>query len=156
MKSKLIFYLFVFSVLILIFQIVNSNRVMEDQQSRLIEKEEKIQRLQQRYKKLQSSYEQQVYFRFRDTPALQKQFGTENTDSLQAWIENKIFSLNKSPNKLKDIFLEKEGKYFIEKIKLLNDRWLIALYSNGTVKKESLLSFAIDQNNALILRPLAQ
>lgn len=156
MKSKLIFYLFVFSVLILIFQIVNSNRVMEDQQSRLIEKEEKIQRLQQRYKKLQSSYEQQVYFRFRDTPDLQKQFGTENSDSLQAWIENKIFSLNKSPKKLKDILLEKKGKYFIEKIKLLNDRWLIALYSNGTVKKEVLLFFAIDQNNALILAPVAK
>ena len=156
MKSKLIFYLFVFSVLILIFQIVNSNRVMEDQQSRLIEKEEKIQRLQQRYKKLQSNYEQEIYFRFRDTPALKKQFDTENIESIQTAIENKIFSLNKTPNRLKDIILEEEGKYFIEKVKLLNDRWLIALYSNGTVKKEVLLSFAIDQNNALILAPLAQ
>lgn len=154
MKSKLLLYLFVFSVLILLFQIVNSNRVINDQQQRLIEKEEKIQILQARFQALKSDYEQQVFFTLRDTPFLRKKYKTVNIDSLYQAIENKIYSLNKTPNKLNDILLKKEGKFFIEKVKLLNDQWLIALYSNGTSKKEVLLSYALDQNGALILERL--
>lgn len=154
MKSKLLLYLFVFSVLILLFQIVNSNRVINDQQQRLIEKEEKIQILQARFQDLKSDYEQQVFFTLRDTPFLRKKYKTVNIDSLYQAIENKIYSLNKTPNKLNDILFKKEGKFFIEKVKLLNDQWLIALYSNGTSKKEVLLSYALDQNGALILERL--
>ena len=155
MKSKLLIYLFVFSVLILIFQIVNSNRVMEDQQKRLIEKEEKIQNLQSRYKSLQSEYAQQVYFKLRETPSVKERFKTSNIDSLQQALESKIFSLNKAPKELNDILLENDGKHFIEKIKLLNDRWLIALYSNGTRKKEIILAYSLDANDNLILTPKA-
>lgn len=155
MKSKLLIYLFVFAVLILIFQIVNSNRVMQDQQKRLIEKEAKIQKLQTQYKTLQTDYNQQVFFKLKATPSLKKKYNINTIDSLQKAIENKIFSLNKSPKLLKDIFLEKNGVFFIEKIKLLNARWLIALYSNGSTKKEILLSYAIDDNNELVLKHLA-
>ncbi|MCH1538806.1 MAG: hypothetical protein L7S43_02360, partial [Flavobacteriaceae bacterium] len=62
MKKNIFIYLFSFVGLILIFQIVNSNKIMLDQQRRLENKQERINDLKASLKEEKRSFFESTYF----------------------------------------------------------------------------------------------
>jgi hypothetical protein len=66
-------------------------------------------------------------------------------------IEEALMSYNDSPegNKYTDQPKMGDQKYIINKVKLLNHRWIIADYSNGQLWGEVLLKYFIDEKGAV-------
>ena len=56
---------------------------------------------------------------------------------------------DKEGNKYTDQVKMGEQKFIINKVKLLNHRWLIANYSNGTLWGEVLLKYFVDEKGAI-------
>jgi hypothetical protein len=62
MKKNIFIYLFSFAALILVFQIVNSNKIMLDQQSRLEKKQSQLKTLKDSLKVEKRRFFENVYF----------------------------------------------------------------------------------------------
>lgn len=93
-------------------------------------------------------------------------FSLENNDRAQNYlVENKINDIPAFAEKVKQALLayndDKEGnkytdqvkmgeqKFIINKVKLLNHRWIIADYSNGTLWGEVLLKYFVEENGTI-------
>ena len=95
------------------------------------------------------------------------EFSLENNDRAQNYLyeSNKIndvlafaekvkqalLTYNDSPegNKYTDQVKMGEQKFIINKVKLLNHRWIIANYSNGTLWGEVLLKYFVEENGSI-------
>ncbi|MDO7575762.1 MAG: hypothetical protein MUQ86_02605, partial [Flavobacteriaceae bacterium] len=62
MKKNIFIYLFSFTALILVFQIVNSNKIMMDQQRRLEKKQSQLKALKDSLKVEKRRFFENVYF----------------------------------------------------------------------------------------------
>ncbi len=62
MKKNITLYLFVFTLLILIFQLVNSNKVLQAQDAKLGDALKKASQFQEELQELQARLEDEVYF----------------------------------------------------------------------------------------------
>ena len=93
-------------------------------------------------------------------------FSLENNDRAQNYlVESKINNIpafaekvtqallayndDKEGNKYTDQAKMGEQKFIINKVKLLNHRWIIANYSNGTLWGEVLLKYFIEENGTI-------
>ena len=93
-------------------------------------------------------------------------FSLENNDRAQNYlVESKIndipafaekvaqallaYNDDKEGNKYTDQVKMGEQKFIINKVKLLNHRWIIANYSNGTLWGEVLLKYFIEENGSI-------
>ena len=93
-------------------------------------------------------------------------FSLENNDRAQNYlVESKVndipafaekvtqallaFNDDKEGNKYTEQVKMGEQKFIINKVKLLNHRWIIANYSNGTLWGEVLLKYFIDENGTI-------
>ena len=93
-------------------------------------------------------------------------FSLENNDRAQNYlVESKVndipafvekvtqallaFNDDKEGNKYTDQVKMGEQKFIINKVKLLNHRWIIANYSNGTLWGEVLLKYFIEENGTI-------
>lgn len=93
-------------------------------------------------------------------------FSLENNDRAQNYlVENKVndipafaekvtqallaFNDDKEGNKYTDQVKMGEQKFIINKVKLLNHRWIIANYSNGTLWGEVLLKYFVEENGTI-------
>ena len=66
-------------------------------------------------------------------------------------VKQALFSYNDSPegNKYTDQVKMGEQKFIINKVKLLNHRWIIADYSNGQLWGEVLLKYFVEENGSI-------
>lgn len=93
-------------------------------------------------------------------------FSLENNDRAQNYlVENKIVDINVFAEKVKQALLTYndnaagnkytdqakmgEQKFIINKVKLLNHRWIIANYSNGQLWGEVLLKYFINEDESI-------
>ena len=93
-------------------------------------------------------------------------FSLENNDRAQNYlVENKVNNIPAFAEKVKQALLayndDKEGnkytdqakmgeqKFIINKVKILNHRWIIANYSNGMLWGEVLLKYFIDEKGTI-------
>lgn len=93
-------------------------------------------------------------------------FSLENNDRAQNYlVENKVtdipafaekvkqallaFNDDKEGNKYTDQIKMGEQKFIINKVKLLNHRWIIANYSNGSLWGEVLLKYFVEENGTI-------
>lgn len=144
MKNKIILYLFVFSVLILIFQIANSNKVVGYQAAAIAEKQEEIKTLKAELSQLQSAYDEDVYFSFNRNQDAENYFSEEAVEDILSKVKDKVYESNvsKGDNPLV-AYPGFEGKFLINKVKLLNHKWLIADFSDGTYWGELLIRYSL-------------
>lgn len=133
MKSKIFLYLFVFVSLILVFQLVNSSKVVSYQSELIATKTDKIASLTRAFEDLESAYEDDVYFSLERNQEARQYFGDRNIDSLLQQVKDKVYESNAVKDKNPLIpYTAGESKFLINKIKVLNHKWLIADFSDGT------------------------
>jgi len=145
MKLKIFIYLFVFTALILVFQLVNSSKVVNYQVEMIQEKIARINTLRQQLYKSEQAYADDVYFSLDRNEEAMAYFEDLSIEDLITRIKDKVYDSNaiKGDNPLVP-FTGTGGKFLINKVKILNHKWLIADFSDGTYWGELWIQYAVN------------
>ncbi|MEJ6556396.1 MAG: hydrolase [Flavobacteriaceae bacterium] len=145
MKLKIFIYLFVFTALILVFQLVNSSKVVNYQVEMIQEKIARIDTLRQQLDKSEQAYADDVYFSLDRNEEAMAYFEDLSIEDLITRIKDKVYDSNavKGDNPLVP-FTGTGGKFLINKVKILNHKWLIADFSDGTYWGELWIQYAVN------------
>ncbi len=144
MKTKIFIYLFAFTALILVFQLVNSSKVVKYQAETIAEKIARIDTLKVALDKVESKYEDDVYFSLDQNLEAQAVYPDDDPAVIIERVKDKIYESNsvKGDNPLV-VYSGQGKKFLINKIKILNHKWVIADFSDGTDWGEVLIEYQI-------------
>ncbi len=153
MKKKIFMYLFVFSILLVLFQYVNAKRVFEDMDRKL----EGYKNLSEKYKDsvlvLQNHIADISYFSLENNEDAISYFENDgyNVDELIPVIKDALYELNTVKGEHPLIpYVSSEGrKMLINTVKLLNHKWLIANFSDGEFWGEVLLRYYVNEDKTV-------
>ena len=153
MKQKIFMYLFIFSILLVLFQYVNSKRVFEDLNSKL-----------DNFQLANTKYKDSIVS-LRDELANLSHFGIEgnedaltyfendgyNTSELIPLIKDELYSLNEIKGEHPIIpYASDEGRrMLINTVKILNHRWIIADFSDGEYWGELFLKYWVTEDKKI-------
>ena len=150
MKNKITIYLFVFTALVLIFQLVNSKKILDDQAERLVKLKEDKESYEDSVLKLQSQLDEVNDFTLVGNDYALEYFKNTNIDNIVNQIKDQLYEKNLLKDK-NDLIPYKtmNRNFLINKIKVLNHKWLIADFSDGTNWGELFFAFKIDQSGKI-------
>ncbi|WP_339751877.1 hydrolase [uncultured Winogradskyella sp.] len=154
MKSRIFMYLFIFSVLLIIFQYVNSKNIIDKYEedittfkSKIIDNEKTIATLEDQ------NFELNYFNIDRNEDAL-SYFEAQgyDTDELIPAITDGLYSMNNYEGDDHPIvpYVSMTGsKLLINKIRIMNHRWIVANFTDGEYWGEIFVTYSIDKNNNL-------
>ena len=147
-------YLFLFSVLLIIFQYVNSKNIIDKYEKDItkfktdsLEDEEKIADLEDKnfelnYFSIDRNEEALTYFEDKGY----------NTEELIPSIIDGLYSMNNykgEDHPIVPYVSMTDSKMVINKVKIINHKWIIANFTDGENWGEIFLTYEIDENNDL-------
>jgi len=147
-------YLFVFSILLVVFQYVNSKNIFEAYNV----KYEKALENQEKYKDTISALHDRILnlseFKLDETEAALSYFEERGfkVSELIPFIKDEIYELNAVPGEEHPLIPYASmagGKMLINSIRLLNHKWIIANFSDGKYWGELLIHYEITEDEQL-------
>tara|TARA_R110000868_G_C10883444_1_gene763135 strand:- start:662 stop:1147 length:486 start_codon:yes stop_codon:yes gene_type:complete len=147
-------YLFVFSILLILFQYVNSKRVFEDMNKTL----GNYKLLSEKYKDsvlvLQNEILELSHFNFNRNEDAISYFEKSGfkADELELFVKDKLYELNFDKSEAHPVipYASSEGrKMLINTAKLLNHKWIIADFSDGEYWGEVFLKYYINEDKTV-------
>ena len=150
MQNKILIYVLVFMSLILIFLSINYTKIsnLNESNSRILKK--KIDSLENNYKLLNKQFKDEIYFSLNDNQDALAYFNYIDVDSLVSYIRDELYE--KNFNKNSDNFVpvsNVKNKYLINKVKILNHKWIIADFSNGSRWGEMWIEYQLNGNEVM-------
>ena len=154
MKSRIFMYLFIFSALLIIFQYVNSKNIIDKYEvdikkfkSELVEKDATIAMLEDQNFELN-------YFNIDRNEDAISYFEAQgyNTDDLVPAIKDGLYAMNNyegDDHPIVPFVSLTDSKLLINKVRVMNHKWIVANFTDGTYWGEIFLTYAIDENNDL-------
>ncbi|MGB3342352.1 MAG: hypothetical protein WBA61_00435 [Aequorivita sp.] len=158
MRSKIFLYLFLFTLLLVIFQYMNEKKIFEAQET-------KIENLQIKIEKANDSIEQ-----LNNKVADLNYFTLQGNDNAMTYLENLGFDAKAVENLIADEIYEQntvkgnnplvpfdgiEGDMKINKLRFLNHKWLLADFTDGVYWGEMILEYSINENKDIVLHNTA-
>lgn len=148
MRSKILMYLFIFALLFCIFIYVNDKRILDSKQEKIEQLEDKLSEVELNEDQL-SVATSEDYFNLEDNEDAITYFqnnGVE-TEGLITRIEDAIISQNSASNDNPLVpHAGMEGSMRINKIKVLNHKWIIADFTDGSYWGEVFLTYTIQED----------
>ncbi|MFY0714732.1 hydrolase [Seonamhaeicola sp. NFXS20] len=153
MKQRIFIYLFIFSILLVLFQYVNSKRVFEDLNKKLIKKEAKLKTYKDSLDVLEDAFLEVSHFnldRNEDAISYFERDGYK-IDELIPFIKDELYKLNevKGEHPLIPYGSSEGRKMMINTVKMLNHKWIIADFSDGEFWGEIFLTYEITKDKEL-------
>ncbi len=146
-------YLFIFSSLLVLFQYVNSKRVFEDIDRKLVSSRTQLQKYKDSVAVLQNDILKVSHFNLDRNEDAITYFENQGykIDELIPFIKDEIYKLNEIRGEHPLIpYASSEGrKMMINTIKLLNHKWIIADFSDGEYWGELFLTYEITEAKEL-------
>lgn len=154
MKSRIFMYLFIFSVLLIVFQYVNSKNIIDKYEkdikifkSKIAENEKEIAELQEQ------NFELNYFNIDRNEDAL-TYFEAQgyDTDQLIPAIVDGLYAMNDYEGEEHPIVpyvSMTDSKLLINKVRVLNHKWILANFTDGEFWGEIFVTYSIDENNDL-------
>ena len=118
---------------------------LSESNSRILKK--KIDTLEKKYIELDKKYRDEIYFTLSDNQEALSYFKDIDVDSLVSYIRDELYE--KNFNKDSDTFIpisNTKNKYLINKVKILNHKWIIADFSNGSRWGEMWIEYYFNEN----------
>ena len=156
MRNKILMYLFIFSVLFTIFIYVNDKRILDAKQGEIDRLQNELTEAENELENSAAITEEEDYFSF------------ENNEDALTYFENKGIDTKGLIPKIEDAIISKneagkdnplvphagmEGNMSINKIKVLNHKWIIADFTDGTYWGEVFLTYEVGENGQLEFFP---
>tara|TARA_X000001036_G_scaffold430279_1_gene462702 strand:+ start:234 stop:713 length:480 start_codon:yes stop_codon:yes gene_type:complete len=150
MLNKILIYVLAFMSLILIFLTINYTKIsnLNESNSKILKK--KLDSLEDKYNLLDRKFRDEIYFSLSDNQEALVYFKDIDVDSLVSFIRDELY--DKNFNKKADIFIpisNAKNKYLINKIKILNHKWIIADFSNGNRWGEMWIEYHFNENEVM-------
>lgn len=132
MKFKIVFYLFLFVCVILFFQLINTNKIL-NHQDRLIQSQNSLQlRLKDSISNLKNTLDVQQYFTFEEV----------GERALSSAIKDQLLAYNTKGDLNQLIPMLPEGERFlIETIQLVNSEWVLIGFRSDQNKGQAFLTY---------------
>lgn len=148
MKKNLFLYLFIFAVLINIFTYMYFTNKAKYNDGRIKSMQERITTSSDSLKSITSRLDEADYFSLENNDNAIDYFGVADIKGLAAKVREGIDQMNqtKGGNPLVDYPAVGGAPFIINKVKILNHRWIIADFSNGSAWGEVLLKYFIDSD----------
>ena len=153
MRKNIYLYLFVFAMLLVIFQYVNSKNIIEKYETDIQSlKEEKIAD-KEAIMKLEDENLDLLYFNLENNDDALSYFERDGYDTSQLvpFLSDELYKLNEVKGEHPLVpYSSMSGKpMLINKVRLLNHKWIIADFSDGEYWGEMLLTYEITENREL-------
>lgn len=154
MKRSFFLYLFVFALLVIIFQYVNSKNIIDKYETDIKTFKSDISELKQTIDNLEDEKIELNYF------------SIDNNEEALTYFEDQGFDVSILKPKLIDGLLElnnyqgddhpiipyasmTESKILINKVKVLNHKWILANYTDGKHWGELFINYTVDANGKI-------
>ena len=132
--------------MILIFQLVNSKKVFEDLEGKLSTTKLLNGVLKDSLFKLQTRLEEQNDFILEGNEYAMRYFENLNMENIESYIKDALYDTNLMHEKNELIpYAAMNRTYLINKIKVLNHKWVVADFSDGTYWGEIFLTYKINK-----------
>lgn len=156
MKQRIFMYLFIFSILLVLFQYINAKRIFEDQNKKIDRYQTNIKAYKDSLSLLQSDVLTLSHFnldRNEDAITYFEKKGYD-VDALIPFIKDELYSLNESDgdHPIVPYAASNARKMLINTVKLLNHKWIIADFSDGEFWGELFLTYELTENKELKFR----
>ncbi|WP_308991976.1 hydrolase [Mariniflexile litorale] len=153
MRQKIFMYLFVFSILLVLFQYVNAKRVFEDMDRKLDGYKIQLERCKDSVAVLQDENLDLSHFNLERNEDAMSYFENQgyNVSELVLLIKDELYKLNEEKGEHPIIpYASEEGKrMMINTVKLLNHKWIIADFSDGRYWGELFITYEITEDKQL-------
>lgn len=153
MKKHIYLYLFVFAMLLVIFQFVNTKNLVDQFETNIanVEKDKKL--LEDRFMKLEEENLDLLYFNLENNDDALTYFEDQGYDTQQLipFLRDELYKLNeiKGEHPLVPYASMTDRPMMINKVRLLNHKWIIADFSDGEYWGEMLLTYEITYDRQL-------
>ncbi len=154
MRNKIFLYLFIFTLMFTIFIYVNDKKILDSRDAQIENLEAKLIRAEAVAEELQSRNIELEYFSLSKNEEALTYFENEgiNAEELERVLEDEIVGRNRADQGNDLIPFEgMNGVMRINKVKVLNHKWIIADFTDGTYWGELFISYEIDENRNLKL-----
>lgn len=158
MRNKILLYLFIFTLLSALFIYMNDKRILDD-------REQKIETMEHEEDVLKSEKDSLVKL---SQNAGEDYFSLKNNEEAITYFENKGIDTQDLIARIEDAMISKniagqdnalvpqagmEGDMRINKIKVLNHKWIIADFTDGTYWGEVFLSYEVGDDGTINFYP---
>lgn len=149
---KIFLYLFIISLLIIIFQLIYSTKKLSFEAERYNHLKKNLLLTRDTIVELKEKLAEVDYFSLETNEDAQNYFIKSKiicTDSLMSKVKNKILSYNekRKGNSLVPYDPINARNFLINKIKFLNHRWIIADFSNGEIWGEVIIKYFVNDDD---------
>ncbi|MEZ4874918.1 MAG: hydrolase [Flavobacteriaceae bacterium] len=158
MKSKIFMYLFLFTLLLVLFQYMNQKSIFESQEEHIEALKSKQEKLTDSVSTLNDKVAELNYFTLQGNDNAMTYFDNleMDSDTIEKQVTEAIYekNLQKGGNPL----IPLEGMYGemrINKVKFLNHRWILADFSDGKYWGEMIIEYFYNDKMELELTPIS-
>ena len=154
MKGKIYLYLFVFTLLLVIFQFVNSKNVLDTYEKRIKSNEEKIEKYKDSIIQIADKNLELMHFNIDYNEDAHMYFERQGYDSDQLIkiIKDQLISTNVYEGEDHPIIpyaSMTDNKIMINTIRLINHKWIVADFTDGRHWGELFLTYELNENQNL-------
>ncbi len=152
MKSKIFLYLFIFASLFILFQFMNAKKAKESYDTKIVNLKAKITEKEVAFDSLLDVNLDLTYFSLEsneDAAAYFEEMGYD-ANKLALTIGDQIISQNKAGEDNPIIpFVGMEGNMSINKVRLLNHKWIIADFTDGVYWGELFITYEVRKDGVV-------
>ncbi|WP_459209575.1 hypothetical protein [Aquimarina rhabdastrellae] len=152
MKGKIFMYLFVFALLYILFQFMNAKKASEVYDKKITSLEEKVETHKKEIDSLISANLDLTYFSLDSNEDAAAYFEDQGYEAIKLanTISDQILSYNKAGEDNAIVpFVGMEGKMHINKVRLLNHKWIIADFTDGTYWGELFIVYDVKKDGTV-------
>jgi len=150
MKQRIFIYLFIFSLLVILFQYINSKRLLEILNTKIDSDRERIQVYKDSLVSQQHEILELSHFNFERNEDALTYFENKGyqVDTLATFIKDELYKSNEvsGEHPLIPYAASTGRKMMINTVKLLNHKWIIADFSDGEFWGELFLTYEVTEN----------
>jgi len=154
MKNRIFMYLFIFSVLLILFQYMNSKNIFDDSNKKVANSEKQIKKYQDSILSLQDKIDDLSYFTFNSNEKSYDYFYNKGFDveKLIPAIQDGLYAQNVyegEQHPLIDYGSSEGNKMQINIVRVLNHKWIIADFTDSQFEGELFLTYDINEKGEL-------
>ena len=150
MKKNIILYLFLFTALTLIFQLVNSNKVFDDLKGKWTYTKALNESLKDSIFKLNKRIDEQNHFSLEGNEYALRYFHNLSIQNIASHVKDQLYETNLLREKNNLIpYAAMDRTFLINKVNVLNHQWIVADFSDGTYWGEIFLTYEINKSGVV-------
>ena len=147
-------YLFMFSMLLVLFQYVNAKHVFEEMNTKLGKQKAQVNKYKDSVLVLNTEISNLSYFNLEKNEDALSYFERDgyNVTELIPFIKDELYAFNevKGEHPLIPYASSEERKMLINKVKILNHKWIIADFSDGEFWGELFLTYRLTDKKEVV------